>query len=222
MKKFLKRTLIIVLALLILCGGYIAYLFVLYHWQNGIYVADKYAEPHLSEQFHYRGKPIAVVDRTPTRFGRPRISNWDRLAYWNAFRKFPTLEYCLKRSGRADLDINQFNWKALRTVTQAQVCLHHVAVYLGQPEKMADWLEANGFEARYREQSGIIGTEVYADWRARNPETSFPFSKLSLWGLSELNPIVIYVGGLKLRFQIRFVQNTSIPNLIDIEIGSLK
>ena len=83
-------------------------------------------EVTLEETFYYYGELYA---QTQT----PRLGSLARMRYAWAMHKFPHLKYCLKLSGRRNLDIEKFNWRVIRNDAQLQVCLHHVATAIANP-----------------------------------------------------------------------------------------
>lgn len=158
---------------------------VLYWWEGGIRVADSYADPPLSEIFHARFRePLAETSKRSLSH-LPILKRW---SYWRALRKFPTLEYCLK-SPRADNDSGfDFDWKAMRTSEQAQLCLHHVSVKLAVPAEIVAWLNKEGFAAEAYYSSGKMSPQVDAKWRVASSQKYHPFGVISWMQINMLDP----------------------------------
>ncbi len=160
----------------------------LYRLEGGLRVVDEQTNPPLSEAyFRYYRPLIENVDK---------FNFYEKWSYWRAMRKFPTIKECLKPEGQDDLDMNAFNWKSMRSDAQAEICLHHVSVQLGDLDKLAAWLEGQGY--RVLRSSGT-NTGLEAIWSHDRHGTYSPFSKFSRWVLGEISPFV--TGGINIQYR---------------------
>lgn len=177
----------VILLIAILLAGF---QFGSYWLEGGVNVVSKPSDKPLSEVFHRRGRPLS---------DQP-LYWFDKWMYWRAIRKFPTPKHCLKKSGQADLDVNQFNWKSMRTEHQAQVCLHHAYSLIGQPEQVVNWLHEQKFDVRYYENSSFQMPVIEAYWRELANNSLSPFSHFSFWILGEISPFV--TSGIRVQLQL--------------------
>ncbi len=221
-----------VFAVVAVAGLWAAYQYVMYHRENGVFVADKYTDPPMSKRIYHIEKPLAeAVGATKggswaTGEGSiPYMSTFEKWSYWNALRKFPTLESCLINSNADELDILKLNWNALRTKKQAMVCFHHIAHHLKRPEKVADWLRLKGFEVMVWENLNIsylgegTSTGVNGRWV---PEGETPFSLFSQQTFSQrysLLALLSRAAGTVGTPSLSFFLNETSQN-IDIEIST--
>ncbi|MFP1631711.1 hypothetical protein ACLB6G_08250 [Zhengella sp. ZM62] len=146
---------------------------------GGLHVADKPGQAPLSESFH---GPLHMTLAQ----GWQDYFLLEKWLTWRALRKFPTLESCLTPDGRNPVNMTRFNWTALRTETQAYLCLHHAAAHLRDPQAIKEWLTGEGFRissVTKKEQSWpphhVISIRGYLNVPLLfflNPEPFSPFS----------------------------------------------
>ncbi len=115
-----------------------------------------------------------------------KFNFYEKWSYWRAMRKFPPIKECLKPEGQDDLDMNAFNWKSMRNQAQAEICLHHASVQMGDPEQLTVWLENRGF--RIFSSGGEEDYFFEATWLKSRFGTSSPFSRLSTWLIANIGP----------------------------------
>ena len=107
----------------------------------------------------------------------------EKWAYWNAIRKFPTLEKCLLPEGQKTLDVPKFNWSSMRTNTQVEVCLFHLAAKLKNPKEIMAWAEGQGFSTDLSQ--GPRGSGILAVWQRTGETIDSPYAFFSTQTLLE-------------------------------------
>ncbi len=212
--RLVRKLFYLLLAVIAVFIVFASFQALLYWLEGGLEVADKYAKPPLSQVFHFGGMPISKARhyKTTLRNGRSiyRMSIFDKWIYWRGIRKFPTLKHCLKPDGQESLDINQFNWSAMRTNPQAQVCLHHISAKIADPEQMVVWLNKQGFRVELYHN---ISVWVAGDWNGTVDHPRYPFSTFSEMGLVELIPL----GSPEIGIQLTYGKNSQkYPKKYDI------
>ena len=222
---FLAKTLSVILLILTILGGH---QYFIYQREGGVFVADKYTEPQLSKQIYFRGRTLAKA-ATSTQLGGPTgtdlvsFMRWkEKWAYWNALRKFPTLQSCLSDGGDGANTLLNLNWNALRTNTQTELCLYHVGTALKTPEAIADWLSTQGFETNIHRNvdPAFFDGENFVVIRGRwEASSGSPYSLISGQTLQQYDPLFMVFGLIgipKIRFLIgprNTIFNTEVTSL---------
>ena len=215
MKKFLKRTLLMLISVLLISVAFVLYQSIFYVIEGGVFVADKYEDPPLSGRIYHKNRmSVGEAATTPRTDGKGfNMGLQYKLAYWNAFRKFSTLAHCLKPNARKRLDLSGFDWKRLRTHTQVEVCMYHVGHHLREPSEHAKWLETQGFEVRFNDKQPDFKQEAHnfpysinAEWSRKKNGTASPYPLISWQTFAQYSPFFILLGKKpgKVKFTISF------------------
>jgi len=100
---------------------------------------------------------LATQDRNPFMLAGRRMD--ESQPRWNEFEgalaAFPDTSSCLlpEERGKDVQNLLAFDWKAMRTFTEIDICVWRIATTLDDLGLMRDWLAAQGFSGSYNTQS---------------------------------------------------------------------